>query len=190
MMGAAQNSRDDVFWSADLGKAAELLAVYILDFKPHALITYDEIGGYGHPDHIQAHRVAMKASELSAARGWDIPKIYWNIMPRSVVEQGMAAMKESGSDFFGAESIDDLPFVKDDSFVHAVIDGSEYVELKKGAMQAHRTQIAVDGPFFALSNLLGMQVFGLEYYTRVKGEPGRDLNENGQERDLFSGVRP
>jgi N-acetyl-1-D-myo-inositol-2-amino-2-deoxy-alpha-D-glucopyranoside deacetylase len=118
MMGTPPNSRSDVFWNADLEEASQMLARYILEFTPHVLITYDEIGGYGHPDHIQAHRVAMRAAEMSAADGWDIPKIYWNIMPRSVVEQGMAAMKESAADFFGAESVDDLPFAKDDSFVH------------------------------------------------------------------------
>ena len=110
-------------------------------------------------------------------------------MPRSVVQQGMDAMKEIGSDFFGAESIDDLPFVKDDSLVDAVIDGNDFVAQKSEAMQAHRTQIAVDGPFFALSNSLGMQVFGFEYYTRVKGAAGPDLDSAGREIDLFSGVQ-
>ena len=185
MMGTDPNNRPDVFWQADLEEASDLLVQIIDEVKPHVLITYDEFGGYGHPDHIQAHRVAMRAAEKSE---WDIPKIYWNVMPSSVVQKGMDAMREIGSDFFGAESIDDIPFVKDDSFVHAVIDGNKYVELKKEAMKAHRTQIAVDGPFFALSNLLGMQVFGYEYYTRVKGEAGPDLDAQGHESDLFSGI--
>lgn len=188
MMGTAQNSRADVLWSADLLETSDLLADYIVDFKPHVLITYDEFGGYGHPDHIQAHRIAMKAAEISSARGWEIQKIYWNIMPRSVVQKGMDAMKELGSDFFGVESIDELPYVKDDSLVHAVVDGNDFVEKKQEAMRAHRTQIAVDGPFFALSNSLGMQVFGYEYYTRVKGEAGPDVDERGHEIDLFSGI--
>lgn len=188
MMGTPQNDRDDVFWRADIQEVSALLAHYITDFKPHVLITYDEFGGYGHPDHIQAHRVAMKAAEIAGNQGWDIPKIYWNIMPRSVVQKGMDAMREIGSDFFGAESIDELPFVKDDSFVHAIIDATEYVEMKKDAMRAHRTQIAVDGPFFALSNLLGMQVFGMEYYTRVKGNAGSAIDADGHESDLFSGI--
>ena len=98
-------------------------------------------------------------------------------------------MREIGSDFFGVESIDELPFVKDDSLVHAVIDGNAYVDKKTEAMRAHRTQIALDGPFFALSNSLGMQVFGFEYYTRVKGKSGTDLNGEGKEIDLFSGVK-
>lgn len=188
MMGAPQNSRSDVFWSADVLEAADALADFIVEFKPHVLITYDEFGGYGHPDHIQAHRVAMKAAEISVERGWDIPKIYWNIMPRSVVQKGMDAMKEIGSDFFGVESIDELPFVKEDSLVHAVIDGNDFVKQKQEAMRAHRTQIAVDGPFFALSNSLGMQVFGHEYYTRVKGGAGPAINSEGYEVDLFSGI--
>lgn len=188
MMGTPPNNRGDVFWNADINMAAELLAEYISTFKPHVLVTYDEFGGYGHPDHIQAHRIAMKSAELSAELGWEIPKIYWNIMPRSVVQKGIDAMREVGSDFFGTDSIDELPFVKDDSFVHAVIDGNKYVEMKTAAMRAHRTQIAVDGPFFALSNLLGMQVFGLEYYTRVKGAPGPDIDIDGHESDLFSGI--
>jgi len=78
--------------------------------------------------------------------------------------------------------------VKNDSLVSAVIDGNNYVESKQEAMRAHRTQIAVDGPFFALSNSLGMQVFGFEYYTRVKGSAGPDVDEQGRERDLFSGI--
>ncbi len=188
MMGAPQNSRSDVFWNADPLEAADALADYIMDFRPQVMITYDEFGGYGHPDHIQTHRVAMKAAEISSARGWDIQKIYWNIMPRSVVQKGMDAMKAVGSDFFGVESIDELPFVKDDSLVHAVIDGNSYIEMKTAAMKAHRTQIAVDGPFFALSNSLGMQVFGYEYYTRVKGSAGPELDDEGREIDLFSGV--
>jgi N-acetyl-1-D-myo-inositol-2-amino-2-deoxy-alpha-D-glucopyranoside deacetylase len=56
------------------------------------------------------------------------------------------------------------------------------------AMRAHATQIAVDGPFFALSNNLGLQVWGHEYYTLVKGERAGDLDEHGRERDLFAGI--
>jgi N-acetyl-1-D-myo-inositol-2-amino-2-deoxy-alpha-D-glucopyranoside deacetylase len=89
------------------------------------LITYDEIGGYGHPDHIQAHRVAMRASEKS---NWQIQKIYWNTMPKSVLAESMEKMKELGSDFFGADNVDDLPFAKEDSFVTTLIDGNSYVE--------------------------------------------------------------
>ena len=185
MMGTEPNNRPDVFWQADLDKAALILVEVIEEVKPHILITYDEIGGYGHPDHIQAHRVAMRASELAT---WQIQKIYWNTIPKSVIAQGMEKMKEIGSDFFGAESIDDVPFAKDDEFVTTLIDGSDYVDSKMAAMKAHETQIALDGPFFALSNNLGMQIWGDEYYTLVKGTKSAPFDSNGREIDLSSGL--
>jgi N-acetyl-1-D-myo-inositol-2-amino-2-deoxy-alpha-D-glucopyranoside deacetylase len=185
MMGTEPNNRADVFWQADLEEASDYLVKVIDEVKPHILITYDEIGGYGHPDHIQAHRVAMRASEKSK---WQIQKIYWNTMPKSVLAESMAKMKELGSDFFGADNVDDLPFAKEDSFVTTLIDGNSYVDAKMAAMKAHHTQISLDGPFFALSNNLGLQVWGHEYYTLVKGEKSAPFDANGRESDLFSGV--
>lgn len=185
MMGTEPNNRPDVFWQADLDTAAKILVDVIEEVKPHILITYDEIGGYGHPDHIQAHRVAMRASELSS---WQIQKIYWNTIPKSIIAQSMEKMKEIGSDFFGAESIDDVPFAKDDEFVTTLIDGAEYVDSKMAAMKAHETQIALDGPFFALSDNLGMQIWGDEYYTLVKGVKSAPFDSKGREIDLTSGV--
>jgi N-acetyl-1-D-myo-inositol-2-amino-2-deoxy-alpha-D-glucopyranoside deacetylase len=194
MMGMPQNDRPDVFWSASVDTAAAHLVEIIREFKPQVLITYDEIGGYGHPDHIQAHRVSMRAAELAADEHygtntpWNISKIYWNTIPRSVIQIGMDAMKDSGSAFFGAESIEDIPFAKPDELVTSVVDATEFVSHKMDAMRAHATQIAVDGPFFALSNMLGMQVFGVEYYTLAKGEVSEPFDVDGRETDLFSGI--
>ena len=185
MMGTEPNNRPDVFWQANLEEASDYLVKVIEEVKPHVLITYDEIGGYGHPDHIQAHRVAMRASEKS---NWQIQKIYWNTMPKSVIAEGIAKMKELGSDFFGADNVDDLPFAKEDSFVTTLIDGNSHVEAKMAAMKAHHTQISLDGPFFALSNNLGLQVWGHEYYTLVKGKKSAPFDANERESDLFSGV--
>jgi N-acetyl-1-D-myo-inositol-2-amino-2-deoxy-alpha-D-glucopyranoside deacetylase len=185
MMGTEPNNRPDVFWQANFDEATDDLVKVIEEVKPHVLITYDEIGGYGHPDHIQAHRVAMSAAEKSV---WNIQKIYWNVMPKSVIQEGIDAMKKIGSDFFGAEKAEDLPFAKDDSFVHAMVDGNAYVEQKMDAMRAHATQIEVDGPFFALSNNLGLQVWGHEYYTLVKGDKHEPLDAKGYESDLFAGI--
>jgi N-acetyl-1-D-myo-inositol-2-amino-2-deoxy-alpha-D-glucopyranoside deacetylase len=185
MMGTEPNNRPDVFWQADLDSTAKILVEVIEEIKPHILITYDEIGGYGHPDHIKAHLVAMRAAELST---WQIQKIYWNTMPKSVLAEGIAKMKEIGSDFFGAESVDDLPFAKDDEFVTTLIDGSKYVDAKMAAMKAHETQISLDGPFFALSNNLGLQIWGDEYYTLVKGTKSGPFDSHGRETDLTSGI--
>ena len=185
MMGTEPNNNPDVFWQANIETASQYLVEIIEEVKPHIMITYDEFGGYGHPDHIQAHRIAMRASEVA---NWQIQKIYWNTMPKSVLAQGIAKMKEIGSDFFGAETVDDLPFAKDDSLVTTLVDGSKFVDSKLAAMKAHESQIALDGPFFALSNNLGLQIWGDEYYTLVKGEKSAPFDEQGRETDLASGI--
>ena len=188
MMGTAPNDRPDAFWQADVAHAAELLVKIIEEVKPHLLITYDEVGGYGHPDHIQAHRVAMRAAETSLH--WEIPKIYWNATPKSLVAIGIEEMKKSGSSFFGAENVDDLPFAKDDALVTAAIDGVRYLDQKMAAMKAHETQITVDGPFFALSNSLGLQIWGREFYSLAKGAAAAPFDGDGRESDLFAGITP
>ena len=188
MMGTPQNDRNDVFWQTDLDEAALELVKIILEIKPQVLITYDEFGGYGHPDHIKAHRVAMRAAELAIDQGWQISKIYWNTTPGSVVQEGIEKMKEVGSDFFGAESVEDLPWAKPDELVTTVINAPEFVPQKLAAMKAHATQISIDGPFFALSNNLGLEVWGDEYYTLVKGEVAAPFDAKGRELDIFAGV--
>ena len=124
---------------------AQLVEI-ILEIKPQVLITYDEIGGYGHPDHIKAHLVAMRAAELAESRGWKIEKIYWNTMPKSVIQMGIEKMKEVGSDFFGAESADDLPFAKPDELVTSVVKAPEYVQQKLAAY------LAIVTPLFIVSS--------------------------------------
>jgi N-acetyl-1-D-myo-inositol-2-amino-2-deoxy-alpha-D-glucopyranoside deacetylase len=195
MMGVEQNRREGAFWNTEVDDAAPYLVEVIRSVRPQVLVTYDPRGGYGHPDHIQAHRVAMRSAELAAEPAFrrdlgephTIAKIYWNRVPRSVAEQGFARLREAGgADFPGIAAIDDVPGVVDDSEITAEIDGTAYAERKAAAMRAHATQIAVDGPFFALSNDLGQPIFATEYYQLVQGEPGGPPGE--REHDLFAGV--
>ncbi|MGH3328052.1 MAG: N-acetyl-1-D-myo-inositol-2-amino-2-deoxy-alpha-D-glucopyranoside deacetylase [Streptomycetales bacterium] len=198
MMGVAANDHPGCFWRADVDDAAAHLVGVVRDVRPQVLVTYDESGGYGHPDHIQAHRVAMRALDLAAdpsyrrAPGdpWRVGKVYWTCVPRSVVEEGLAALRGAGDDtsFEGLEKAEDVPFAVPDELVTARIDGTAYVEAKVAAMRAHATQISVDGPFFALSNNLGQQVWAQEYYRLVRGGRGPEAGPDGRERDLFAGL--
>ena len=97
---------------------------------------------------------------------------------------------EAGGDvgFFGVESADDLPFGVDDDVVTTEIDARDHLDAKVAAMRAHKTQIAVDGPFFALSNNVGQRAFGIEHYILVRGERGAGHGPHGREIDLFDGV--
>ena len=189
-------TRADAFWRADLREAADFLVEVIREIRPHVLVTYDEYGGYGHPDHIQAHRVATYGAALAAVpsykihlgAAWDIPKIYWNALPRSVIEDMMPRLAAEGSDFFEGENTDDLAFVVPDEAIAAVIDGTVFVERKLAAMRAHSTQMTADGPFFAMSDELGQEMWGWEHYRLVKGAPGPVDPGTGWESDLFAGL--
>ena len=94
-------------------------------------------------------------------------------MPKSVLQAGIDLLKESGqTDFFGVDSADDLPIGNPDEEVTTGVDARDQLEAKVAAMRAHRTQIAVDGPFFALSNNVGQRAFGVEHYVLARGERG------------------
>lgn len=194
MMGAPQNDRPGAFWRADLDEAAAHLVAVIREVRPQVLVTYDPDGGYGHPDHIQAHRVAMRAADLAARPGFrpetgpahTIAKIYWNCSPRSEVEASFARLRAAGHTFPGVAEVMDVPGVVPDEEVTASLSGAGgYAAAKAEAMRAHRTQIAIEGPVFALSNDLAQPLFATEHYRLVRGTPGGD---GGREDDLFAGL--
>ena len=198
MMGTPANGHARAFWNADLDEAVAQAVSVVREVRPQVVVTYDENGGYGHPDHIQAHRVAMGAVEKAAdptyrpelGEPWDVAKVYWSCVPRSVLQSGIEAMTEMGESFFeGVSSADDLPFGVSDDVVTAAVDGRKFADRKDAAMRAHPTQIKVDGPFFALSNNLGLEVLGVEYYQLVRGERGpAGPGPEGWEDDLFAGL--
>jgi N-acetyl-1-D-myo-inositol-2-amino-2-deoxy-alpha-D-glucopyranoside deacetylase len=200
MMGTAANDHPRAFWRAAkdaevFDAAVEAAVAVVREVRPQVVITYDERGDYGHPDHIMAHRVAMAAVERAAdpARGtgepWQVAKVYWTATPKSVLRQGFEALKEQGQTFFqGVDDVDELPFGVEDDFVTTRIDAAAQGEAKHSALAAHRSQIAVDGPFFALSNLVGREVLGVEHFHLAQGELGPDRDERGWETDLFSGI--
>ncbi|MFC5215028.1 N-acetyl-1-D-myo-inositol-2-amino-2-deoxy-alpha-D-glucopyranoside deacetylase [Streptomyces coerulescens] len=185
MMGLADNDDPASLWQADLDDAARALVEVILEVRPQVLVTYDPDGGYGHPDHIQAHRVAMRAAELAVDAGWEIPKIYWNRVPRTAADEAFARLQADlpGLSFGKAATVADVPGVVADERITTVIDGTAHVAAKAAAMRAHATQIEVAEPYFALSNELAQPLFSTEYYELVRGEPGAR-----PESDLFAGL--
>jgi N-acetyl-1-D-myo-inositol-2-amino-2-deoxy-alpha-D-glucopyranoside deacetylase len=177
MMGLPTNDSPDCFWQADLATAAAELATVIREVRPQVLVTYDENGFYGHPDHIQAHRVARAAVHLAAhprnegTQSFQVAKFYATAMPQSV-----AVAK--GVDYF-------VPFVPDEQ-VTTEIDGGAYLEAKTAAMRAHATQIVVDGDRFALSSGRWQPLLGKEFYTLLQGASG--AASRTREHDLFAGL--
>jgi N-acetyl-1-D-myo-inositol-2-amino-2-deoxy-alpha-D-glucopyranoside deacetylase len=198
MMGTPANTHPRAFWQADLDEAVRELVAVIREVRPQVVVTYDDNGGYGHPDHIQAHRVTVAAFDAAGddsyapelGEVWQPAKLYWTAVPRSLLQQGIDLLREAGDEtgFFGVERAEDLPFGVPDEQVTTEIDAADHVEAKLAAMRAHATQIAVDGPFFALSNNLGQRAFGVEHYTLARGPRGAGSGPYDWEGDLFAGL--
>jgi N-acetyl-1-D-myo-inositol-2-amino-2-deoxy-alpha-D-glucopyranoside deacetylase len=212
MMGLPANNQPGCFWQADLDEAAAELLAVIREVRPQVIVSYDDRGFYGHPDHIQAHRVAWRAFELADGL---VSKFYATAMPRSVLAEvidlsghglsghglsghgpaGDGGGPPVGSGFVRVESAATLPFGIPDEQVTTRIDAGEYLDAKLAAMRAHATQITVEAPFFALSDNVGQRALGTEYYTLLAGAPGPAApaapagpGERAMESDLFAGV--
>lgn len=189
MMGLPTNQHPRAFWGADLDAAAEHLLEVIRELRPQVTVTYDPNGFYGHPDHIQAHRVTMRAVELARAEGIAPAKVYWTTVPRAVLAAGMREFAETTDNPFGdARSADDLPFGVADEEVAARIDGSEYADAKTAAVRAHATQIPATSWLYSIAGNFGAEFMGVEYYTLAVGEKGPGSGPHGWEDDLFAGL--
>jgi N-acetyl-1-D-myo-inositol-2-amino-2-deoxy-alpha-D-glucopyranoside deacetylase len=159
------------------------------EVRPQVMITYDENGFYGHPDHIQAHRVAMRAAELAGPDGPS--KIYWTAQPLSVLRDGMEAFRESESNpFADVVNVEDLPFGTPDEEIAARVDGTEFYAAKIAAMRAHATQIPDNSWLYGMAGDFGGEFMGMEHYTLVKGERGPGEGPFKWETDLFAGLDP
>ena len=202
MIGTPSNARPRAFWQADTDRAMFFEAVLALvevirEVRPQVVVTYDDFGGYGHPDHIMAHRVCTAAVAASAQDSfvsvgrdpWQVSKLYWSAQPRSVAAAGRAALADCDSSPFRLPEADlDHASVVEDAVVTTCIDGSGFVAAKRAALAAHRTQITVDGEFFALSNNIGQRIDGREYFRLVQGPAGGERDGQGRETDLFGGL--
>ena len=175
MMGLPDNDDPRCFWRANLEEAADALAKVIDEVAADVIVTYDANGFYGHPDHIQAHRVTLRAHELTGQAA----KLYATALPRSV----LAKAAELPADSWFMKNTDLSVGVPDDQ-VTTEIDATSYLDAKREAMRAHETQITVDGDYFALSNELGARILATEYYTQLAGP--RHHEEDRYERDLFA----
>lgn len=175
------------------GSPLEALTEIIRAARPQVVITYDEVGGYGHPDHIAAHRLTHAAVEAAAdpavpGEPWEVAKLYWTVTARGELEAGLAALRDRDLPAdWRVPSADELP-AHDDAAVTTRIDAGDVLDRKRAALRAHATQLGVDadGAALALTNRIVQPIAAEEAYVLARGTvvPGPD----GVERDLFAGV--
>ena len=196
MMGTAPNDRAECFWRADLLEPATHLVATIRRTRPQVVVTYDDFGQYGHPDHIQAHRVTCYALVLAAApsfrpdlgEAWDVTKLYWTALPKAAVKRGIDAFVAAGGQgFFGLAEGEDLPWALDDDLVTTQITALDQEPHKMAALRAHLSQVGVENDFFRLSEIAGPEAMGIEYFRLARGVLG-PAGVDGLEDDLFAGL--
>ncbi|HEX9854905.1 MAG TPA: PIG-L family deacetylase [Acidimicrobiia bacterium] len=178
MMGAESNAHPDAFWQAEVEQAAHRLAAILMEETADVVTFYDANGGYGHPDHIQVHRVGARAAEVAGT-----PRVYESTINRdrvaALAEAAVAAGLE-GWDEDEEGSFDDLGLPEDE--LTTVVDVSGHVERKRQAMAAHASQIAEGSWWLQLPDDVFRVAFGEEWFARRKPVfEGGDL-----ERSLFA----
>ncbi len=181
MEGWAQNDADGSFWSTPVDEAAARLVPILLQERPQVVVTYDEIGFYGHPDHIQAHRVTRAALESSGLTA----SLFYPAIPSSAFRRFREVLREA--DVEGPGTDDDEgggPPGTPDEKIDVVIDVSAAVDAKFDALAAHASQ--TESSFFLkMGRDRFRQFFGTEWFVRAIDPLGR----TSVDHDLFAGWR-
>jgi LmbE family N-acetylglucosaminyl deacetylase len=170
MMGEPSNDDPASFWRADQEEAARRLAEILVDEKADVVTVYDADGTYGHPDHIQVHRVGMRAAELAATE-----RVFISTVNRDYLRELFAHAGDLGMEVPDdlRESIDTMGVAA--SAITTAVDVSGYLGVKQAAMRAHASQIGEDSPFLGLPPEAAAAVWGTEFYVRVGAEPAAEL---------------
>ena len=195
MPGTATRRRQR-FIDADEREAVGALVAIIREQRPHVVVTYDPMGGYGHPDHVQTHTVTTAAVAAAGTADypgepWTVPKLYWTVLARSAFKTAYDAL--DGDDLrreWKMPQLEELPFGYSDEDIDAVVEaGPDAWAAKAAALAAHATQVIVGptGRVCALSNNLAMPILGHEHYVLAVGSAG-DRDERGWETDLLAGL--
>ncbi len=195
MMGDPANEHADSFWRADFHEATKRLVRSIRRHQPEVMTIYDPFGGYGHPDHIQVHRVGLAAFHHALDLGrfpldegetpWQPRKLYWTVWPRSRV-RAFAEQRFKAGAITEEEYLRNREGGHPDEDVSAWISVEEHWLAKESAWKAHRTQIPADWFMFQVPAEQRPRLFGAEAFYRAATHR---VVCDGQEDDLFAGLR-
>jgi LmbE family N-acetylglucosaminyl deacetylase len=179
MMGTPDNEDPRCFWRADLEKAAARVAEILREESADVLTIYDENGNYGHPDHIQVHRVGSRAAELAAT-----PHVLEATISRAHVKALIADAAAAGHHVGDAPDLEDesVIFGVPDEAITTVVDVSDFLDRKRAAIAAHASQVHDTGLFLAMPPDAFRAALGTEFYIR------RGVPAGHRDYDVFTGV--
>ncbi len=170
MRGWAQNEHEQAFVAAPLDEAAARLANILDEERADVLVGYDWHGGYGHPDHVQVHRVAHRAAQLAQRR----PVLLEVTMNRDAMRRMAQSARDAGvPDFDPDAPMDDgNPLGTPEAELSWEVDVAAYVDRKRAALACHASQVTDIGGFLAVPAEQFAAAFGREYYVQVGVAPG------------------
>lgn len=182
MTGWEQNHHDGSFWQADVEEAATRLADIVVDEGADVLTIYDWHGGYGHPDHIQVHRVGCRAEELVRDRLPDL-RVLESTMNRDELRRGLQMARELGVEAVGPDADGDEfdpdgpmddgnPMGTPEVELTLGVDVTAFVHAKRASIAAHRSQVSDSSFFLQMPPEMFAQAFGREWYVEHGRAPG------------------
>lgn len=183
MMGWPSNDAPGSFWRTPVAEGAARLAELIRHYRPDVVVTYDENGFYGHPDHIQAHRITMAAIEMTDLT----PKVYWTAMPRATMARFGEVMREFGAEMPELDSAEAAAIAEiglPDDEITTWVDTTAFSGQKFDALAAHASQ-GENIFFLKMGKERFGDLMGMETFVRVRDTTGAAVPEN----DLFAGLR-
>jgi LmbE family N-acetylglucosaminyl deacetylase len=180
MLGEPTNDEPGTFWTASVEEAAQRLADILLDEQADVLTVYDDHGGYGHPDHIQVHRVGLRAAEIAGT-----PRVFQSTMNRDnavrVFQDIASRAEELGLDMPG-DPDSDVEIGVPEAELTGAVDVTSYLDFKKAAMRAHASQISEQSFFLGVPDDVFKAIWGTEWFIRAGQGPGIT------ETDLMTGL--
>jgi N-acetyl-1-D-myo-inositol-2-amino-2-deoxy-alpha-D-glucopyranoside deacetylase len=184
MVGTDDNNHRESFHQADFQQAVAKLVEVVKRERPQVIVTYDENGMYGHPDHIRAHQVAVAAFEATTSEPWGPKRLFYAVVPKSAFARFAEILREAGIETPLGEGPEagEPPWGVDDDRVTTTVDVSRFVQQKRDALTAHRTQMGENMFFMRLPTELFGKLFGTELFQLVQGPP------DGSSDDLFAGL--
>jgi mycothiol conjugate amidase Mca len=197
MDGTEANQHPDSFHMADKALATAHLVALVRRYRPQVLVSYDERGGYGHPDHIACHQITLAAWDAAgdaarfpeAGEPWEPKKLYYTSFPRTRVYRAWELMRERGMKTpLDDPEFDVTRFTVEDERVTTQVPIHAFLPQKRAAIACHVTQISSENPFVSLPEDIAQDLFGYEYFIRVASRV--PLPETGApEDDLLVGLR-
>ena len=178
MIDEPSNNDPSCFWQADVTEAAQKLAAILVEVDAAVLTVYDPNGLYGHPDHIQVHRVGLAAAELVGPS----LKVYESTVNRERAIEGMTRMAEEGQDVPNPEEMQDFGVSEKD--LAYFIDVTEFIDKKRSSLRCHASQVSPDDMFLSVPDEVFAEMFGMEWFA----EPGRFDTGGAVATDMLPGI--